>query len=119
MIRYEPYEELKELAEEVIEEYSLKHIDLNRVLFFRSFGSKSKAIARCWALPRLWQQALGIEAHYVVEVIWERFGKLDEKGRKRVILHELLHIPKSFSGGLRNHHVLRRVLNELQKGGGR
>jgi len=69
----------------------------------RSYGSKSKALARIWSLPRIWQKALGIKAHYVIEVISHRFDKLNKEEQDKTLIHEILHIPKTFSGALKPH----------------
>jgi len=88
---------------------------LRSVLFFKSRGTKSKrVIGRCWSLPKIWQQALKIDAHYAIEVISERYDTLNEKMKDEVILHELLHIPKGFGGGLRHHKQLKKALEELR-----
>ncbi|MEM5792906.1 MAG: putative metallopeptidase [Candidatus Aenigmatarchaeota archaeon] len=79
------------------------HIDRKRIICMRSFGSKSKAIARIWSMPRIWQKALGIKSHYVIEVISERFDKLNEEEKEKVLIHEMMHIPKTFSGALVPH----------------
>lgn len=70
---------------------------------FRSFNSTSNAIARIWGLNKVWQMALSEEPAYVIEVISERFDKLNERQKDEVILHELAHIPKNFSGALMAH----------------
>jgi len=79
------------------------NIDPKRIICFRSFGSKSRARARIWGFPRVWQQALNIKPHYVIEVLSEKFDKLSPKDKKKVLIHELLHIPKNFSGSLLPH----------------
>ena len=79
------------------------HIDHKRVICMRGYGSKSKALARIWSLPRIWQKALGIKAHYVIEVISHRYEKLSKEEQDKTLIHELLHIPKTFSGALKPH----------------
>lgn len=79
------------------------HVNVKRVICFRSFGSTSRARARIWSLPRVWQQALGQPAAYIIEVISEKFDKLSCDDKERVLIHELLHIPKNFSGSLLPH----------------
>lgn len=81
----------------------LSHVDSERVICFRSFGSTSRASARIWSLPRIWQQALAVEPHYCLEVISEKFDKLTKSEQDRVLVHELAHIPRTFSGSLRPH----------------
>lgn len=81
----------------------LSFIKSEKIVTFRSYGSKSRAVARIWSLPRIWQIALNAEAHYCIEVISERFDKLSERDREKVLIHELLHVPKNFSGALLPH----------------
>ncbi len=102
-IKYEKAEDVKKLAEDIVKTLEMKHIDMERVAFIRSRGSKTNAIARCHGLERIWQHTLGVKAHYVIEVISEKFDKLSEEEKEKVIIHELLHIPKSFGGGFRGH----------------
>ena len=81
----------------------LSFIKSENIITFRSYGSKSRAVARIWSLPRIWQIALNAEAHYCIEVISERFDKLSERDREKILIHELLHVPKNFSGALLPH----------------
>jgi predicted metallopeptidase len=86
------------------------HIKPENLVAFRSSGSKSRAIARIWSLPRIWQLALAKEAHYCIEVISERFDRLSFKEKEKVLIHELLHIPRTFSGALLPHkHHKKRI----------
>lgn len=118
MIKFEVALDIKEKAKKMIEKLDLRYIDLDRVIFMRSYDSKSKyTIARCYALPRIWQKALGIKAHYIIEVISERFDKMNEEEKEKTILHEILHIPKRFAGGFRHHKnfVNKRKIEEMYK----
>ena len=88
----------------LVNNLELVHVDAKRVICFRSSGSVSRARARIWSLPRIWQLALKIEAHYVIEVLSEKFDHLSDDDQARVLIHELMHIPKTFSGSLVPHH---------------
>lgn len=90
-------------ALKLVDVLKLDSILFERLFFYRSTGSKSKAYARTWGLPRLWQNALGVEPAYIIEVISRYFDKLSVRDQDRVILHELTHIPKNFSGALLPH----------------
>lgn len=69
----------------------------------RGTGSTSRAIARIWSLPRPWQLTLKVKPQYIIEVIAERFDNLSFQDQDRTLLHELMHIPKTFSGALVSH----------------
>jgi len=100
---YEYAPDLQEKAEE-ISKLLFPHIILERVKCFRGYKSSSKnTIARCHALGKLMQKALNTKAHYVLEFLSENFDHLDEKEKLKIIIHELMHIPKSFGGGFKHH----------------
>ena len=104
VIRYCPATDVKSLLEEIANKLGFSHVLVDRVLCLRSRGSKAThTIARIHGLPRVWQKALAVKAHYVVEVISERYDGLTQDEKERVIIHELLHVPKSFQGGFRHH----------------
>ena len=74
--------------------------------FIRSHGSKAKrTIARCHALGKAMQMGMGRKrGFYLVEVISEMFDKLSREEQIKTIIHELMHIPKSFGGGFVHHN---------------
>jgi predicted metallopeptidase len=82
----------------------LDWIKRSRIFCFRSKNSKTRAYARIWGLSRIWQQALKIKPTYIIEVISEKFDKLTDKEKDKVLLHELAHVPKNFSGSLVPHY---------------
>ncbi len=86
---------------------NLSYIKSDNIVCFRSMGATSRAQARIWSLPRIWQMALGVEAHYCLEVLSEKFDRLSLDDQEKVLIHELLHIPKNFSGALVPHRTAR------------
>ncbi|MDP3881663.1 MAG: putative metallopeptidase [Nanoarchaeota archaeon] len=102
-MKYEDAPDLKERMNEIISALEMSHIDINRVECLRSFGSSSRrTIARCHALGKLMQRAMKTRAFYAIEFL-ERFDRMDRKDQDKVIIHELMHIPKTFGGGFRQH----------------
>jgi len=88
---------------EIVRRLDLAHIDCNRVVCVRSVGSRARrVVARCHALPKIMQLAMEVKAHYAIEFL-ERFERLSEADQDRTIIHELMHIPKTFGGGFRHH----------------
>lgn len=87
----------------ILRKVTLPHLDHTRIVCFRSYGSSSRARARIWSLPRIWQMALKVNAHYCIEVLSEKFDHLSKDDQTRVLIHELMHIPKNFSGALLPH----------------
>ncbi|MEM3364480.1 MAG: putative metallopeptidase [Candidatus Micrarchaeia archaeon] len=104
-IRYEQAPDVEKIMFSTIEKFrdNFPHINQFRVICIRSFGSSARAYARIWSMPKAWQVALGISTFYVLEVISERFDKLSDIEKEKTILHELLHIPRTFSGALLPH----------------
>lgn len=96
-------QEIKESIKDIVKKLGLDYIDVERIVTMRSFGSTSKALARIWSLPKIWQKALNVDAHYIIEIISENFDNLNEDEKKKTLLHELLHVPHSFSGAVLSH----------------
>jgi len=84
-----------------IEDFS--HIRVDRVFCYRSSGAKTRAYARIWSFPKIFQEALHVDPAYIIEVVAEKYEKLDQKNKTKVLIHELLHIPRNFSGSLLSH----------------
>lgn len=115
-MRYEFAPDLQLVAEEVSKEM-FPHVDISRVKCFRSYGTSTKrTIARCHTVGKMMQMAIGIKPHYAIECISEQFDKLSYEEKVKVIIHELMHIPKTFGGGFRHHnYVTERNVNKMYK----
>lgn len=96
--------DVKSLFDEIVHALGFAHIPVERVICFRSIGSKARFVtARIHALPKVWQFALDEGPYYAIEVISEQYDSLPKEEKERVLIHEALHIPKSFAGGFRSH----------------
>jgi len=101
---------------EIVDSLDLFHVVPQFVYCYRSKGSKSRrAVARIHGLGKIWQEALVRPPAYVIEVISERYDSLSEEEKEKTMIHELLHIPKGFSGGFRPHkgYINRKQVEKL------
>jgi len=117
-IKYIEAPDVKALLDEIMDCLDLFHIVPQFVYCYRSTGSESEhIIARIHGLGRIWQEALRRPPTYVIEVISERYDKLNETEKERTLIHELLHIPKGFSGGFRPHkgYISKKRVDELHQ----
>jgi len=117
-MKYQIDNEIQNIAQDVIRKLDFSHIKIEKILCIRSRGSKSRrTIARIHGLPKIMQTALNIKAFYVIEIISENFDKLNQEDKIKTIIHELMHIPKGFGGGFRQHkpYVTRKNVEETFK----
>ena len=112
--------QLKNLLDDLvgtIPEFS--HIDPARVHLILS-NSNSRALAYCHEMSSRIQFALNLKPNYVIELVEKNWKKLPPEDKTKVLIHELYHIPKTFSGYLRQHNrrkgfgsYSRKVENQL------
>jgi predicted metallopeptidase len=110
--------DVKRIVRDVVTHVSFPHVDARRIVCMRSFKATSRARARIWSFPKIWQMALHKPAYYVIEVLSHHFDHLTEDDKVRVIIHELMHIPKNFSGALvphrgRKHRIDHRTVEAI------
>jgi predicted metallopeptidase len=122
MIQYHLAEDIDSRVKEILRKLKLPHIDGTRLVCLRSKGSGSRRIiARCHGLSRIMQLALNQKPHYIIEVLSERFDRLNQEDQTKVLIHEILHIPHSFGGGFRAHKPfvtrkkVQRIYDEFMK----
>ncbi len=115
-MKYEFAPDLQVKAEE-ISKVLFPHVKIERIQCLRSYGTSTRGtLARCHALGKLMQKALGIKAFYALEFLSERFDKLSEEDKTKIIIHELMHIPKTFGGGFQHHnYVTEKNVNFIYK----
>ena len=103
-IRYEAAPDVESMMREICE-FMFPHVKLDSVSCIRSYGSKSsRTIARCHALGKAMQLGMGRKiGFYVIEVINKHYDFQSEDDKIKTIIHEIMHIPKTFGGGFRHH----------------
>ena len=105
-------EDVQERMGRILGSGEFPHVNAYRIICMRSRGARARAYARIWSMPSIWQKALEVEPFYIIEVLGEHFDGLDDARKDKVLIHELLHIPKKFSGGLVPHRCFGKVINE-------
>ena len=110
--------DVKRQVDLIIHRLALDYLSQSQIICYRSYGSSSRATARIWSLPQIWQKALKEKPHYIIEVLAEKFDRLNEKEKIKILIHEILHIPRTFSGALLPHRtgtfrLDQRIVNKL------
>lgn len=105
--------EIKNDIFHILEILELPHIKVENITCYRTTGSISHSYARIWSMPKIFQRALNIEPHYVIEVLSQYYDRLDHDEQIKVLIHELLHIPKNFSGALVPHETKARSIEHM------
>ncbi|MDO8609124.1 MAG: putative metallopeptidase [bacterium] len=113
-MKYEKAPEIHRTLEVLVEKLEFKHIKVQNIHCIRSFDAKARAYARIWGMSRLFHEVAGIEPHYIIEVLAQRFDKLNEREKIKTLIHELMHIPKTFSGALLPHRGRYHRINDRE-----
>lgn len=103
--------DIEKIMHTVLKKNLFPYIDGKRIVCMRSTKATSRARARIWSFPHIWQLALGLPAHYIIEVLSQHFDHMSPDDKTRVIIHELMHIPKNFSGALVPHRGIHKRIN--------
>ena len=102
-MNYKLAPEIKRQIRILVKQLNFSHIKINNIHCIRSFDAKTRAYARIWGMAKLFSEVVGLEPHYIIEVNARRFDKLDDREKIKTLIHELMHIPKTFSGALLSH----------------
>lgn len=102
MIRYNICNELKKAAEDIAKSLIPEEV-YNHLSFIVSNGARAKVYARIYGLPKAIQVGHSLPPFYTVEFLCNNCLNLADSKVLEILIHELLHIPKTASGGLRPH----------------
>lgn len=110
--------EIKERVDALVHRIEFGHVQKERIFCIRSLDAKTRAIARIWGFSKIFHEVAGLPVTYIIEVNRKRFDKLDYREQTKVLIHELMHIPSTFSGALRSHkgngfHICDREVERL------
>lgn len=106
--------EIKQQINQLVEKLQMTYIKPEYIHCIRSFDAKTRAYARIWGMAKLFKEVAGIEPHYIIEVISKRFDKLSDREKIKTLIHELMHIPKTFSGALLSHRGRYHRINDRE-----
>lgn len=113
-MKYEPAPDIKKQVDILIEQLNFTYIIPQNIHCIRSLDAKTRAIARIWGMSRLFKEVAGLEPHYIIEVNTKRFDKLPPREKIKTLIHELMHIPKTFSGALLSHRGPHHRINDRE-----
>lgn len=102
-VEWEKAPDIDKRVTKLVTKLQLDWLKVSQIYCFRSRNSKSNAHARIWGLAKVWQKALNNKPSYIIEVLSEKFDNLNSENQDKVLLHELAHIPKNFSGSTLPH----------------
>lgn len=114
MMKYALAPEVNSQIRILVEKLDFSHIKVRNIHCIRSFDAKTRAYARIWGMSRLFKEVAGLEPHYIIEVISKRFDKLSSREKIKTLIHELMHIPKTFSGALLPHRGRYHRINDRE-----
>lgn len=106
-----PAPDIDRMVRRLVPRLPFEYIDPAKITCMRSTQATSRARARIWSFPKIWQMALKHPPHYIIEVLSQHFDHLSDDDKTRVIIHELMHIPKNFSGALVPHRGLHKRID--------
>jgi len=113
-MKYSLAPEIKEQIAKLVPALKMDYIKVEQIHCIRSFDAKTRAIARIWGMAKLFSEVAGIKPTYIIEVNAKRFDKQSEHEKLHTLVHELMHIPKTFSGALLSHRGHYHQINDRQ-----
>jgi len=113
-MKYALAPEVKKDIEVLVEKLTFTHIVSSQIHCIRSFDAKTRAIARIWGMAPLFHEVAKTPVNYIIEVIAKRYDKLDRREQIKTLIHELMHIPKTFSGALLSHRGRYHRINDRE-----
>lgn len=113
-MKYSLAPDIKKHINLLVKRLNFTHIKTNNIHCIRSFDAKTRAYARIWGMAKLFKEVAGIDPHYIIEVNARRFDNLNEREQLKTLIHELMHIPSTFSGALLPHRGRYHRINDRE-----
>lgn len=113
-MKYDRAPDVKKRIDALIKALEFAYIKPKQIYCIRSFDAKTRAYARIWGMAKLFSEVAGITPTYIIEVNSKKFDKLSERDQLKTLVHELMHIPKTFSGALLSHRGPYHRINDRE-----
>lgn len=113
-MKYSKAPDIQKIILQLVSKLNLDHIKVKNLHCIRSHDAKTRAYARIWGMAKLFKEVAGLEPHYIIEVNARRFDKLNPHEQLKTLIHELMHIPKTFSGALLPHRGRHHRINDKE-----
>lgn len=113
-MKYDRAPDVKKRIDALIQALDFTYIKPKQIYCIRSFDAKTRAYARIWGMAKLFSEVAGITPTYIIEVNAKKFDKLSDRDQLKTLVHELMHIPKTFSGALLSHHGPYHRINDRE-----
>ncbi len=105
------YEE-EGLVKDIVEKFNWNYLNTEQIrCVFSKNSSAKRVLGRIWSTPKIFSEVFETKPLYIIELLENRYTRLSEKDKIKVLIHELLHIPKTFSGALSPHTKMAKTLN--------
>ncbi|MDD5054569.1 MAG: putative metallopeptidase [Candidatus Nanoarchaeia archaeon] len=102
----------EEIVKDIVDKLGWNYLNTEQIrCVYSKNTSSSRILGRIWSTPKIFSEVFETKPLYVIELIEKRYIKLSEKDKIKVLIHELLHIPKTFSGALSPHKGMAKTLN--------
>jgi len=113
-MKYSLAPDIKKHIDRLVIQLEFDYIKKDNIYCIRSHDAKTRAYARIWGMSRLFTEVAGIQPHYIIEVIEKKFDRLPAREQIKTLIHELMHIPKTFSGALLPHRGRYHRINDRE-----
>ena len=113
-MKYDLAPDIKTQIDYLVEKVEFTHVQKERIFCIRSIDAKTRAIARIWGFSKIFVEVAGMLPTYIIEVNHRRYDKLPTREKTKVLIHELMHIPMTFSGALRSHKGRGFAINDRE-----
>lgn len=113
-LKYDYSESLQVLAEDISRRL-FPYVLTSRIKCLRSEGVESSVFARCHTLSSMMCVAMDCKPLYVFEFIREKFDVLTTEKKVKIVISQLMNIPRSFNGKFNDFRISKEMVQIAYK----